>query len=113
MDLNEEIARMAYELYERDGRQDGKHEEHWLEAERIVRGTLAEQQVKTQAGKKETVIAEPKTMPTRQRKVAGQPVAARKTESKPRTDAAKKGAKQEKKPVGETTSKPKRITTKS
>lgn len=37
MDLNDEIAKVAYELYERDGRQDGKDREHWLEAERIVR----------------------------------------------------------------------------
>ncbi len=36
MDLNEEIAKVAYELYERDGKQDGRDREHWLEAERIV-----------------------------------------------------------------------------
>ncbi len=37
MDLEDEIARVAYELYERDGRLHGKDQEHWLEAERIVK----------------------------------------------------------------------------
>lgn len=37
MDLREEIEKVAYELYERDGRTEGKDLEHWLEAERIVR----------------------------------------------------------------------------
>ncbi len=36
MDLKEEIAKVAYELFERDGRTHGKDKEHWLEAERIV-----------------------------------------------------------------------------
>jgi hypothetical protein len=36
MNLNDEIAEVAYQLFERDGRQHGKDQEHWLEAERIV-----------------------------------------------------------------------------
>jgi len=34
---HEEIARQAYEIYEKCGREDGKDLEHWLEAERILR----------------------------------------------------------------------------
>ena len=36
MSLHEEIAKVAYELFERDGREHGKDSEHWLEAEKIV-----------------------------------------------------------------------------
>jgi hypothetical protein len=43
MDLNEEIAKVAYELFERDGREHGKDQEHWIEAEKIVRSRHAEQ----------------------------------------------------------------------
>lgn len=32
----EETARLAYELYERDGKPDGKHLEHWFNAEAIM-----------------------------------------------------------------------------
>jgi hypothetical protein len=34
----EQIRRRAYELYVQDGYQDGNHEEHWLAAERELRG---------------------------------------------------------------------------
>ena len=34
----EEIARLAYDLWEKDGRVDGNHQRHWLEAERILHG---------------------------------------------------------------------------
>ena len=33
----EEVARVAYELFERRGREEGHHLEDWLEAERLVR----------------------------------------------------------------------------
>lgn len=36
MSLYDEIARAAYELYEKSGRLDGKDSENWLEAEKIV-----------------------------------------------------------------------------
>jgi hypothetical protein len=36
--LHQRIAELAYVLYERSGFQDGKDLEHWLEAERQVRG---------------------------------------------------------------------------
>ena len=34
----EEIRRRAYELYEQDGRQDGRDHEHWLRAEAEIIG---------------------------------------------------------------------------
>jgi DUF2934 family protein len=33
----DDIRQRAYELYEEDGRQDGKHEDHWFRAESEVR----------------------------------------------------------------------------
>ena len=54
MDLREEIARAAYYLYERSGWLHGRDTEHWLEAERQVRGRL-----KQRAGEavKETAVS--------------------------------------------------------
>ena len=34
----EEIRRRAYELYEQEGRQDGRDQEHWLRAETEILG---------------------------------------------------------------------------
>lgn len=36
MNLHEEIAKLAYELYEKSGRAGGMDLAHWLEAEKIV-----------------------------------------------------------------------------
>ena len=36
---SEEIARLAYDLWEKDGRVHGNDQRHWLEAERILRDT--------------------------------------------------------------------------
>lgn len=33
----DEIRKRAYELYEQDGRLDGKHHDHWIQAESEVR----------------------------------------------------------------------------
>ncbi|OPY62207.1 MAG: hypothetical protein A4E57_04035 [Syntrophorhabdaceae bacterium PtaU1.Bin034] len=44
MDLNEEIAKVAYELFEKNGRQHGKDQEHWLEAEKIIKARYAGQE---------------------------------------------------------------------
>ena len=38
--LHQQIAELAYVLYERSGFQDGNDLEHWLEAERQVKGVL-------------------------------------------------------------------------
>jgi len=40
VEVQEQIRRRAYELYEQDGMQEGRAEEHWLEAEREILGTL-------------------------------------------------------------------------
>jgi hypothetical protein len=37
-DLEELIRQRAYELYEQEGRQDGRDQEYWLRAEAEVRG---------------------------------------------------------------------------
>jgi hypothetical protein len=42
MDLYDEIARVAYELYEKSGYIQGREREHWLEAEKIVMVRLSE-----------------------------------------------------------------------
>ena len=36
MDLYEEIAKVAYEIYEKSGYIEGRDLDNWLEAERIV-----------------------------------------------------------------------------
>ena len=46
MDLNDEIAKVAYELFERDGRQHGKDREHWIEADRIVKARRMQREAK-------------------------------------------------------------------
>lgn len=35
--IQEEIAKKAYELYEESGREDGRDMEHWLEAEKLLK----------------------------------------------------------------------------
>ena len=37
-DMEEQIRQRAYELYEQEGRQDGRDQEYWLRAEAEVRG---------------------------------------------------------------------------
>jgi hypothetical protein len=37
MDLNDEIAKLAYELYEKSGRTKGRDLDNWLEAERMIK----------------------------------------------------------------------------
>ncbi len=49
MDLHGEIEKVAYELYERDGRKHGKDREHWLEAERLVKARHAQAETSTLA----------------------------------------------------------------
>lgn len=42
MDLHEEISKVAYELYEKSGKAEGRDNYNWFEAERIV---MAQQRV--------------------------------------------------------------------
>ena len=44
VDIDAEIARVAYELWERRGRQNGSDQRDWFEAERIVRGRVITRQ---------------------------------------------------------------------
>jgi len=57
--LYDEIVRIAYELYEKGGRLEGRELDNWLEAERIVMAQHAEQK-KSQA-KSSSVIKKKKT----------------------------------------------------
>lgn len=46
---HEEIARRAHELWEQEGRPEGRDADHWLEAERQLRGTSNEPDASTDA----------------------------------------------------------------
>jgi Protein of unknown function (DUF2934) len=52
MDLYDEIAKVAYELYKKSGYIQGCDREHWLEAEKIVMVRLAEGEKKKKEEKK-------------------------------------------------------------
>ena len=57
MNMQEEIARVAYELYEKSGFINGRDSENWLEAERIVLIRHASQDIEEPEGE-EPFIAE-------------------------------------------------------
>jgi hypothetical protein len=61
MDLNEEIAKVAYELFEKDGRQNGKDKEHWFEAEAIVKSRRAAEEKKAETRKEAPVSTRQRT----------------------------------------------------
>jgi Protein of unknown function (DUF2934) len=42
--MQERIAKVAYELYEKRGRQDGHHDKDWLEAERLVKARISKEE---------------------------------------------------------------------
>ena len=54
MDLNSEIEKLAYELYEKSGRIEGRNLDNWLEAERIVIERYPSQKKKSASTQKET-----------------------------------------------------------
>jgi hypothetical protein len=66
MDLYNEIARVAYELYKKNGYIQGRDLEHWLEAEKIVTVRLAEGEKK----KEEKKIKSEKKPATKTKKTA-------------------------------------------
>jgi hypothetical protein len=80
MSLDEEITKVAYELFERDGGVHGKDREHWLEAEKIVRMRHVAQQPSQKEKPKATAS-----------KAAGakKVSASKKTSPKPATKAQK------------------------
>ncbi len=51
MELHEKIAKLAYELYEKSGRVEGRDLYNWLEAERIIKSL----QTATTKGKSKAV----------------------------------------------------------
>lgn len=53
MNLHDEIAKVAYELYEKSGRVPGRDLENWLEAEKIVMARHKGQK-KTSSGTKKS-----------------------------------------------------------
>ena len=57
MNLHEEIAKVAYELYMKSGGIDGKDRQNWLDAERIVLTRHASQDIEEPEGE-EPIIAE-------------------------------------------------------
>ncbi len=57
MDLHEEIAKVACELYEKSGRIEGRDRENWLDAERIVLTRHAGQDMEEPEGE-EPIIEE-------------------------------------------------------
>ncbi len=56
MNLYEEIAKVAYELYEKSGRIAGRDMENWLEAEKVVKARAKKEL--TTAGKKTEQMVE-------------------------------------------------------
>jgi hypothetical protein len=54
MDLNPEIEKLAYELYEKSGKIEGRDLDNWLEAERIAMERSASQKKKSASLQKET-----------------------------------------------------------
>lgn len=39
----DQIARLAFDIWEKEGRPHGRHMEHWLEAESLLAGARSEQ----------------------------------------------------------------------
>ncbi len=88
MNLNEEISRVAYELYEKSGRIPGRDEFNWLEAEKIVKARLALKQAGAKAAETKELMTESAVKPvekavagTRPKKSEAAPVEAKKTKT--------------------------------
>ncbi len=92
MGLREEIEKAAYYLFEKYGGVHGRHEEHWLEAERSVMSAME----KPQRGKSVTVAASKKpTAPKPQKRSIwpqDKPAAERKKTTRARRAKTKSGA---------------------
>jgi len=58
MKLQEEIAKVAYELYEKSGRIPGRERQNWLDAERIVLTRHASQDIEEPEGEEPMVVDE-------------------------------------------------------
>ena len=51
MDYYDEIAKVAYDIFEREGRIHGRHFDHWIEAEMIVTTKYTETKNDTEVSK--------------------------------------------------------------
>jgi hypothetical protein len=86
MDKEDEIRKVAYELYERSGRIPGREVENWLKAEKIVMARY---------GEEETTKAAAQAVAPRVKKAAVRPKAAKKDPPKTgtgKTEPRKAGA---------------------
>ncbi|MEX0405505.1 DUF2934 domain-containing protein [Aquibium sp. LZ166] len=51
-DRSEALKQKAYEIWEREGRPEGMHDEHWAQAQRELDGEVAEKPKATRSRKK-------------------------------------------------------------
>jgi len=68
MNLYNEIAKVAYGLYEKSGYIQGRELDHWFEAEKIVMARLAKEEKKREESKKTEKKTETRTKKTVARK---------------------------------------------
>lgn len=105
----EQIRLIAFQLWEKEGRPQGKHFQHWMEAERIWEARMKERQI---ASHMSPSVAEggdgnsPEARPSRQEE-RSQTAPARMPPLRPRVAAAKP-PEPEKKPQPRTSQRPKR-----
>ena len=90
MDLHREIERVAYALYEKSGRAEGRHAENWFEAEKIVMARLAGEKSLAYAGEQGlsgrgvATLERPKAEKPAAKKPAAEKPSARKPSAKSR-----------------------------
>lgn len=82
-DFESRVRQRAHEIWERDGRPQGRDREHWAQAEAELRA-----EERKSATKKPAAAKEPKAKPAA--KPSGEKPAARKQAAKTTGDAAKK-----------------------
>lgn len=83
--MKDEIAELAYEFFEREGKVHGRHFEHWVEAEMIIKAKYAEmsegEQAKAEAPKSKKKAA----MKATPKKTKEEPKKTAKTAAKSRS----------------------------
>jgi hypothetical protein len=84
MDYYDEIARVAYDIFEREGMVHGRHVDHWIEAEIIVTTRYKDAD---KNGQNDGEVSKPKKKAAT--KAAAKTV-TKKTEAKPKTAAKAK-----------------------
>ncbi len=84
MDYYDEIAKVAYDIFEREGMVHGRHVDHWVEAEIIVTTRYRDDD---KAGQNDAEVSKPKKKAAT--KAAAKTV-TKKAEAKPKTAAKPK-----------------------